>query len=162
MNKFGLILLLLAISFCQAEIDTQIDINAIYDYLVIVAKGFSTTNNYQCSAVLNSKKTEILDIINQLLTEIENGKKLSDLAFSYGLKLLAVDGMGDKCKALDVIAKLLALITQQGIKDTGYRIINNSGNIYNAVTEFRDAADLNGKLVAAGKIIRYSIGIETL
>ena len=162
MNKFGLLLFLLAITFTQQIDYSDIDIDAIYDKLIIVAKGFSTTGDYQCSAVLNSKKAEILTIVNNMINEIKNGAKFSSIALKYGLKLMGVDGMSTKCKALDLVTKVLALLDKDGIKETGYRIVNNTGSIYNAIQELKDAADLDGKLVAAGKIIRYIFGIETL
>ena len=87
---------------------------------------------------------------------------MGSIAIKYGLKLMAIDGMGDKCKALSVVSKVMALTNQQGIKDTGYRIVNNAANIYNTVEEFKNAADLDAKLVVAGKVIRYVVGIETL
>ena len=162
MNKFGLLLFLLAISFTQQLDYSDIDINAIYDKLIIVAKGFSPSGTTQCSAVLNSKKTEILAVVNEFIEEVKKGASMGSIAIKYGLKLMAIDGMGDKCKALSVVSKVMALLNQQGIKDTGYRIVNNAANIYNTVEEFKSAADLDAKLVVAGKIIRYVIGIETL
>ena len=162
MNKFGLILFLLAITFTQQIDYSDIDVNAIYDKFVIVAKGLSTTNDYQCSAVLNSKKAEILVIINNMITELKNGAKFSSVALKYGLKLLGVDGMSTKCKAWELVTKVLALLEKDGIKETGYRIVNNTASIYAAIQEFKDAADLDGKLVAAGKAIRFILGIETL
>ena len=97
-----------------------------------------------------------------MITELKNGAKFSSVALKYGLKLLGVDGMSTKCKAWELVTKVLALLEKDGIKETGYRIVNNTASIYNAIQELKDAPDLDGKLVAAGKIIRYIFGIETL
>ena len=162
MNKFGLILFLLAISFTQQIDYSDIDIDAIYDKLIILAKGFSTTSEYQCSAVLNTKKAEILVILKNAINEIKNGGSMTSVLIKYGLKLVGIDGMSNKCKAWEVVSKITALLTKDGIKETGYRIVNNTASIYAAIQEFKDAADLDGKLVAAGKAIRFILGIETL
>ena len=162
MKKFGLLLFLLAISFTQQLDYSDIDINAIYDKLIIVAKGFSPSGTTQCSAVLNTKKAEILVILKNAINEIKNGGSMTSVLIKYGLKLVGIDGMSSKCKAWEVVSKVTALLTKDGIKPRWYRIVNNAANIYNTVEEFKNAADLDAKLVVAGKVIRYVVGIETL
>ena len=159
MSKFGLVLLLLAISFTQ---QIELDISDLYDKFTILVKGLASSENYECSAVLVNKKTEVLKIINDLIAELKNGKKIKEIGLSYALKLLGVDGLGDKCKALDIGIKVMNLMGEQGIKDIGYKFVNQSADIIKIVTDIIDAPDLDGKLIAGGKLLKILLGISVL
>ena len=159
MNRFGILICLLFISFTQ-QIDLDIDL--LYDKFAIITKGLATTDKYQCSGVLVNQKSQILPIIKGILDDLKSGKEFKDIALSHGLKLLGVEGLSDKCKVYEVVGKVLNLITEDGIKEIGYNTVNNSSDIYKLINELINAPDLDGKLEALGKILRILSGIEVL
>ena len=155
MNKFGIILCLLAISFSVQKIDlSQIDIEVVYDKVAILVKGMSENGENKCSANLIKNKAQLLEIIKSAIVDLNNGLELSQILAKYAVKLIMVDKFTTECKVYNIAEKVLKLKTEKGIKDLGYNIVNNSKTILDLFEELKNAPQLDDKLVIAGKLIK--------
>ena len=160
MNKLGLLICLIAISFTTQKINLQdIDIPALYDKVVYIAKGMCENTEYKCSNNLVKNKEALLKIINDAIEDYNKGTGLVELLAKYAIKLYLVKDFMTDCKVAEIGAKVVTLTTEKGLKDLGYNIIEYTTDIINHIGEFKNAADLNDKLVAAGKILKVLLGI---
>ena len=163
MNKFGFLISLLILGFSIQAINLEeIDLDMIYDKIVILAKGLSQNGEEKCSANLVKNKEKLMNIIQLVIADLNKGDELPAIIARYTLKILAVPGFVGECKVFDLVAKVMALKEEKGIKDIGYNLINNSAAIVAYIEEFKNAADLDAKLVVIGKIIKVVTDLEVL
>ena len=160
MNKFGFLISLLVLGFSiQATNLEETGIGMLYDKLVILAKGLSENGEEKCSANLVKNKETLMNIIQLIIADLSNGDEFSDIITRYMAQLIDVPGFVGDCNVLGVIAKVRGFTEEKGIKDIGYNLITNSKTIVAYGEEFKNAADLDAKLLVIGKMIKVVTGL---
>ena len=151
MNKLGLLLCILLIVNISAEEEKDMVVK-VYDIVTNLLKGMSEDGKGKCSLIFINKKEQILPIVKELIKEVKNGKSLSQLAVSYGFRLLAIEDLAVDCKAFSLFELFSKITSKEGIKDMGIAIQNNVDKIYKYVTELKATKGLSNKIEIAGKI----------
>ena len=149
MNKLGLLLCFLLIANISAEESDMV--GKIYDIVTNLLKGMSDEG--KCAKVFSTKKDQILPIVTELIGEVKNGKSLSELAFSYGLRLLGIEDMATDCKAFALLELFSKITSKEGIKSIGTNISEKADEIYDLATQLKAAKGLEAKVEIAGKIL---------
>ena len=163
MNKLGLFFcFLLAISYVQTQVVDGLDIDVLYDKFVGIAKGMAETTEYKCSNTLQTHKTTIRPVVEDIMKSLGNQQELMGKIVSAGLKLLMIEGLADNCnlgKVLEIIPKITKA---EGIRNMGQNMVDYATDIEALFKEFSEAADAEGKNIAIGKIIRKITGLTFL
>ena len=76
-----------------------------------------------------------------------------------GIKLLMVNGLTDNCNLAKIMEIVPKISKAEGIRNMGQNMIDNADDLENIFKEFKQASDLDGKLMVIGKIIRKIVGI---
>jgi hypothetical protein len=134
MNKFGLILLLIA-SVCSITEDE------IYEAVVRLVKGMAETEEAACSAVLVKQKEKILEIVHQAIDEINSGVDSSTAIQNALIKLMGVDGLVSECNVLAMPAIITKVTSKDGLVDIFQTCIDKIDEIYSYGEEIKAAFD---------------------
>ena len=158
MNKFGLLLcFLLAFNYSQAALP-EIDIGQIYDYIVVVIKGMTDSSDYKCVNTLTKNKETIVNEIKAAIQEIKNGADIKSTLISHGMKLMTVDGLMTNCKLMDLVMNYSKYLKASYFQQVGYNLVQHSTEIEALIQEIIKS-NIEGKLLAVGKIIRIVTGL---
>ena len=160
MNKFGLFLcFILAIGYAQSSIIDGIDMNDFYEKFIQISKGMSDSNSYKCASTLARHKTKVLEMVEKVVKDVKGGKSLTDALISNAIGLVFLDGFSTDCNVSSIISIAPELLKVKGIQTVGSNLVKNASDIENYIDEFMKAENLDGKLLAIGKIIRAATGI---
>ena len=135
-------------------------IDYIYDYLPYIIKGISSSNATQCSAVLVNKKSDVLPLLKDVVSDLENGLNIIEMGLKYAARVLLIGGLRKNCKLFDLGILLDNIDSEDKIKDIGQAMQNNYENLYNLERNIKNAKDLNEMLYYFGKIIYNIINFE--
>ena len=161
MNKFGILLcFLLAFNYSTAALP-QIDIDQMYDWFVIVIKGMASSTEYKCANTLIQNKETIVKEIKAAIEEIKNGASVKTALMTHGLKLMGVPGLITNCKVMEIVGNIDKYFKAAYIQQIGYNLVQHSTEIESLIQEIIKS-DVEGKLLAVGKMIRTVTGFEVL
>lgn len=119
---------------------------ALASSLVIsMTKGMAKTPKTVCSNLLVKKRSSIYPVVKEIIQKYEDGKTINP--FSYFIKLYPIV---NDCDLYTLSSLSDEIKTEEGIRNAGYAIAENSGSIYNIITEMMVSDD---KYVQVGKII---------
>ena len=156
MNKFGLILLLIA-SVCSITEDE------IYEAVVRLVKGMAETEEAACSAVLVKQKEKILEIVHQAIDEINSGVDANTAIQNAVIKLMGVDGLVSECNVLAMPAIITKVTSKDGLVDIFQTCIDNIDEIYSYGEEIKAAFDEKDYYTAAeafGHILSIALDFQ--
>ena len=160
MNKLGLLVcFLLAINFSQSTIVDGVDIDDVYDKATVVAKGLANNNEYKCFNILKRKRSTILNEIVKIIGEFKNGDNWTKIAGKHFLFLIINNDFTTNCRVSEIAAAAMELIEPTGIYRLGSNMVGNSQTLQAYADEFVRANNLDGKLIAAGKMIKLITGL---
>ena len=156
MNKFGLILLLIA-SVCSITEDE------IYEAVVRLVKGMAETEEAACSDILVKQKEKILEIVHQAIDEINSGVDSSTAIQNALIKLMGVDGLVSECNVLAMPAIITKVTSKDGLVDIFQTCIDNIDEIYSYGEEIKAAFDEKDYYTAAeafGHILSIALDFQ--
>ena len=160
MNKLVLFLcFLLAINFSQSVVVDGVDIDDVYDKATVVAKGLANSNEYKCYSILRSKRSAILSEIVKIINDFKSGDNWTTIATKHFIFLLFNDDFTSKCRVSQIAAEAMDFITPDGIYRLGSNMVGNSQTLQTYADEFVRANNLDGKLIAAGKMLKLVTGL---
>ena len=160
MNKLVLFLcFLLAINFSQSVVIDGVDIDDVYDKATVVAKGLAKSNEYKCYSILKSKRSAILREIVEIINDFKSGDNWTSIAGKHFLFLLINNDFTSKCRVSEIAAEAMDFITPNGIYRLGSNMVGNSQTLQTYADEFVRANNLDGKLIAAGKMLKLVTGL---
>ena len=151
MNKLGLLLCILLIVNISAEEEKDMVVR-VYDIVTNLLKGMSEDGKGKCSLIFINKKEQILPIVKELIKEVKNGKSLSQLAVSYGFRLLAIEDLAVDCKAFSLFELFSKITSKDGIKDIGISIQQHADKIHQYVSQIKTTKGISNKIEIAGKM----------
>ena len=160
MNKLVLFLcFLLAINFSQSVVVDGVDIDDVYDKATVVAKGLAKSNEYKCYSILKRKRSAILSEIVKIINDFKSGDNWTTIATKHFIFLLINDDFTSKCRVSQIAAEAMDFITPNGIYTLGSNMVGNSQTLQTYADEFVRANNLDGKLIAAGKMLKLVTGL---
>ena len=159
MNKFGILLCFLAISFSQSAIP-ELDWDVIYDMQVLIMKGMSETTEYKCANTFASYKSKIVPILKEIWEDVRNGKDFKTAAMEHAHEFTGLDEIQKNCQAMEKIQDFAGFGKAKGIQQIGYNIIQNSVQLENLIQELLKANGFDNKLIVVGKIFRTATGLS--
>ena len=155
MNKFLLVCALIVLT-------QQITVEEVYDDAIYFFKGFASTTDYKCYNTLVTKKTDVIKILNQIVDDIKNGKSIMDAFKAHALQFLLIYKFSENCNLTGLLAKVMNMLNEKGVKDIGYNIINNNSDIYTLLQEIYENKELKVRAEDAGKLLRIISGLNVL
>ena len=161
MNKFGLILLLIA-SISSFPF-TEIPEDDIYAAVVALFKGMAETDEALCSGVLVKQKDKILEIVHACIDEINSGVDASTALQNALIKLMGVDGLVSECNVLAMPAILTKITSKDGLVEIFQTCIDNIDEIYSYGEDIKaafDAKDYNAAAEAFGHILSIALDFQ--
>ena len=152
MNKLGLLLCVILIANISTENKDMVE--KTYEILINILNGMSNDGkNGKCAQIFKDKKNEIFPIFKDLVNEFKDGKSLSEMVPSYGLKLLAIEDIAVSCKAFSLFELFSKITSKEGIKDIGVAIEKNADYIYKIVSSIKSNKVFEDKVRYAGQIL---------
>ena len=152
MNKFGILFcFLLAVS--NSAIIDGIDVNDLYEKIIYVARGMTTTSEYRCVKNLSRNKATLLSIIEGGMAQVKAGKSINDAVKAQEINVKKIAGIYDDCNAELVMYAIPVIASKDGFDFIGSKLMTNNNEISALINQFTAASDLNGKLEIAGKIL---------
>ena len=154
MNKFVLLLILsltINISYCDDFI--PLDIDSVYKYIVYLLKGLSNTKECECSIIFEKNKDEIISIAKGFFEGYNNGVNMDELVYKYGMELVAIEDLLNKCSILDISDVPFLLKSQEGIKNIGQKIFDKAVEIGELLKKAKESKNMEDKFFITGKII---------
>lgn len=159
MNKFALVFCLILIVNFSQEVEINVNFENVYNYLINILKGLSSTNENKCANVLISNKSRVLSIVQSLIDELKSGKKFGSLITSYSTKLLSIKNLGNDCRIFHLIPVFNKMLSLEGIKGIGDRILKNAKTLYDYIEKLKTVKGLADKLVYVGKCLKIILNI---
>ena len=163
MNKFGLILLLVASVFSFKLKIREIREDDIYAAVVALFKGMAETEEAACSQVLVNQKPKILEIVHEAIAEIEAGTDTSTAIQNAVIKLMGVDGLVSECNVLAMPAIITKVTSKDGLVDIFQTCIDNIDEIYSYGEQIKaafDEKDYNAAAEAFGHILSIALDFQ--
>ena len=139
MNKFGLILLLIA-SFSTFT-SQEIPEDDIYAAVVALFKGMAETDEAARAGVLVKQKDKILEFVHAIIDEIESGVDTGTALQNALLKLMGVDGLVSECNVLAIPSIITKVTSKDGLVDIFQTCIDNIDEIYSYEEDIKAAFD---------------------
>ena len=160
MNKLGLLVcFLLAINFSQSEVVDGVDIDDVYDKATVVSKGLAKNNEYKCYRDLVKYRNQIIQQIVGIIKDLKNGKKWSSILLSRGIAFLFFGDFTSNCRVGDLGTEAMEFVEPTGIYRLGSNMVGNSQTLQTYADEFVRASNLDGKLIAVGKMLKLITGL---
>ena len=163
MNKLELFFcLLLVISFTQTEEIDEYNVTELYDKFTIIAKGMAETNETKCSYILINYRKTIFPVVKAVFENFNDKEKLNKIFTAAALPLMMIPNIVKDCnlnKIIDTLPKFINLKADE-IKNIGQTVIDHADELEQIVKEFFGSTEIEGKYIAAGKIIRIITGIS--
>ena len=161
MNKFGLILLLIAsfYTFTAQEIPED----DIYAAVVALFKGMAETEEAACAGVLVKQKDKILEIVHAAIDEIQSGVDTNTALQNALIKLMGVDGLVSECNVLAMPAIITKVTSKDGLVDIFQTCIDNIDEIYSYGEDIKaafDEKDYNAAAEAFGHILSIALDFQ--
>ena len=163
MNKFGLILLLVASVFSFKLKIKEIPEDDIYAAVVALFKGMAETEEATCSQVLVNQKSRILEIVHEAIAEIESGTDASTALQNALVKLIGVDGLVRECNVLAMPAIITKVTSKDGLVEIFQTCIDNIDDIYSYGEQIKaafDEKDYNAAAEAFGHILSIALDFQ--
>ena len=161
MNKFGLLVLLIA-SVSSIEIKLSDDeTDQIYSAVVALFRGMAETEDATCAAVLVKQKDKVLEIVLAAIDEIKAGTEVKTAIANAVIKLMAVDGLVSECNVLAMPAIYTKVTSKDGLVEIFEALIDNIDDVYDYGSQAMDAID-NEDYDAAGEDLGHilSLGLD--
>jgi hypothetical protein len=161
MNKFGLILLLIA-SFSTFTAQ-EIPEDDIYAAVVALFKGMAETEEAACAGVLVKQKDKILEIVHAAIDEIQSGVDTNTALQNALIKLMGVDGLVSECNVLAMPAIITKVTSKDGLVDIFQTCIDNIDEIYSYGEDIKaafDEKDYNAAAEAFGHILSIALDFQ--
>ena len=161
MNKFGLILLLIA-SISSFPF-TEIPEDDIYAAVVALFKGMAETEEAACAGVLVKQKDKILEIVHAAIDEIQSGVDTNTALQNALIKLMGVDGLVSECNVLAMPAIITKVTSKDGLVDIFQTCIDNIDEIYSYGEDIKaafDEKDYNAAAEAFGHILSIALDFQ--
>ena len=158
MNKFGILLCFLAISFSQSAIP-ELDWGVIFDITVALVKGMSENDECKCANAYNSHRDKIVPVLQAVWEDVRNGKDYKTAAMEHAHELGNIDDVNEYCQPYDKIQDFAGFGKAKGIQQIGYNIIQNSVEIEGLLKELWNAKGFEGKIIVFGKILKTATGL---
>ena len=161
MNKFGLILLLIA-SFSTFTAQ-EIPEDDIYAAVVALFKGMAETEEAACAGVLVKQKDKILEIVHAAIDEIQSGVDTNTALQNALIKLMGVDGLVSECNVLAMPAIITKVTSKDGLVDIFQTCIDNIDEIYSHGEDIKaafDEKDYNAAAEAFGHILSIALDFQ--
>ena len=161
MNKLGLFFcLLLTISSTHSEEIKDFNITKFQDEFIIISKGMAETTEYKCSNTLINHKKTIFPVVKAVIENFNNKEELEKILAAAAFPLMMIPNFIKDCSLDKIINIIPKLRKAEGIKMIGQNMIDNANEIESLYNEFTEAQDLDGQLMAKGKVIRKITGIS--
>ena len=153
MNKFVLLLcFLLFLNYSKCEETPNYEL--YYDYLVKVLQGLCPNAEAECAAIFINRKSQLLPIFTNIITDFKNGEETSNIITKYVLKLMAIDGnLLTKCNIVNLYSVMRIFDSVESIQSLGTRISQRSQQILTNINNFRSVEGLENKLFYVGRIL---------
>ena len=159
MNKLGfLFFFLLAIGFSKSVVIDGVDISDIYDKVAIASQGMTNNNEFKCYKDLVKYRSQIINEIVQMINDVKKGYDLALVGAIHSFTLSFYGGFMTNCRIGDIIAQAMGFIKPEGIFYLGNNMVQNSQTLQVIADEFVRASNLNGKLIAVGKMVKLITG----
>ena len=155
MNKFLLVCALIVLT-------QQATIEEAYDDYIYFFKGFASTTEYKCYNTLVTKKTDVIKILNQVVDDVKKGKSIMDAVKAHALQFLLINKFSENCNLTGLMTKVMQMLSEKGVKDIGYNIINNNSDIYLLLKEIYENKEIRVRAEDAGKLLRIISGLNVL
>ena len=149
----------LYISYPRTKKKDEIDINELYNKIIIIAKGMDYNTEYKCSNTLINHKKALYPYIEGIIKNIQNQEELEKIMNAETLTLLTIPAFEEYCNINLIIQTVPNLVKVGGIKKLGLNMIDNATELANLLKEFIAASVTEGKLIVIGKIIQKITGI---
>ena len=131
-------------------------IDSIYDYLPDILKGLSSSDENECSNIFISKKSKILPLLKDVISDLIDGASLVDIIANYGLRTGLIWGFADNCRLISLGSLLADIDSANGIAKIGEAMEEHNENLYNLERDIKKEESLEKRLYYIGKII-YNI-----
>ena len=152
MNKFGILFCFL-LAFANSAVIDGIDVSDLYDKLVYVARGMTTTTEYRCVNNLLRNRATLLSIIEGGMAQVKAGKSINDAVKAQEVNVKKISGIEEDCNAKFVMEVIPIVASKEGFDFIGGKLMSNSNEISALINQFTAASDLNGKLEIVGRIL---------
>ena len=152
MNKFGILFCFL-LAFANSAVIDGIDVSDLYDKLVYVARGMTTTTEYRCVNNLLRNRATLLSIIEGGMAQVKAGKSINDAVKAQEVNVKKISGIEEDCNAKFVMEVIPIVASKEGFDFIGGKLMSNSNEISALINQFTATSDLNGKLEIVGRIL---------
>ena len=158
MNKFGILLCFLAISFSQSAIP-ELDWGVIFDITVTLVKGMSENEDFKCAKTYESHRDKIVPVLQAIWEDVRNGKDYKSAAMAHASELAGLTDIQENCHVMEKIQDFAGFGKAKGIQQIGYNIIQHSVELEGLLQELWKADGFEGKIFVFGKILRVATGL---
>ena len=159
MNKLGILLCFLAISFSQSAIP-EIDMGVVFDIITALIKGMSETSEAKCANTLISHRDRFVPVLQAIWEDVRHGKDFPTASYEHSHELSDLDDVDRNCHAYETINDFAGFTKAKGIQQIGYNIIQNSVEIERLLQELWNAPSFEDKIIVFGKILRAATGLS--
>ena len=130
-------------------------IDSIYDYLPDIIRGISSSEATKCPNELIQKKSKILPLLQDVISDLIDGASLVDIAKGYTIRAGFIFGLDDNCSLLSLGLFLADIDSANGIEKIGKAIQENNKKIYDLERDIKKEESFENKLYYFGKILYY-------
>ena len=116
-------------------------------------------NEYKCYRDLVKYRNQIIQQIVGIIKDLKNGKKWSSILLSRGIAFLFFGDFTSNCRVADLGTEAMEFIEPTGIYRLGSNMVGNSQILQTYADEFVRASNLDGKLIAVGKMLKLITGL---
>ena len=147
MNKIALLIIFcLIFKISHTQNSSLFSADSIYDYIYNLLRGLSINENGQCVKIYYDNKVEIIQILNELLQGLNEGKDITNLIFPIGMKFFGISDLITKCQVLTLLDIYNRVSTKDGIKEFGNTIYNNAEAVYKLTNDLKNNKDYEDKV----------------
>ena len=135
MNKLLLITLITLISISKSL--KVVEIKSIPSEIFEgILTGLTKGTNYKCKKDLLNGQSKIIQIINDLISDIKSGKNIVTSIYAAIKKLSSISGIVTDCRFLNFVNACTSIITENGRKKIVERIYNNKDHLIQDMNDF--------------------------
>ena len=131
-------------------------IDSIYDYLPDILTGVSSSVASKCSNDFRNKKSQILPLLKDVISDLIDGASITDIIRDYTLRAGAIWFLNDNCRLFALGILIANIDSENGIKKIGQAMEEHNENLYNLERDIKKEESLEKRLYYIGKII-YNI-----
>ena len=141
-----LVFIFLALNLSKESDISDALIDSIYDYLPYIIRGISSSTSTKCPEVFINKKLDLLPLLKEVISDLENGASLLNIAANYGFRALLIDGLYDNCRLIKLGILLGNIDSVNGIKTIGKAMEENNKNLYDLERYIKNEKELMNRL----------------